>query len=105
MLRRYSFAEAAWRFGNGLRKLTAQPGRPEIYSETITCAFFALIGERLARRPDRGWPEFISEHAELAAQHVIERWYEPVELRSEIARKTFALPPPKNQAPGTADRR
>ena len=49
MLGRYPFGEAVTRFSRGLRLLAAKAGRPEIYHETITVAFLALIGERRAR--------------------------------------------------------
>ena len=92
MLRRHSFAETAVRFGNGLRRLTIKAGKPEIYSETITVAFLALIGERLGRSPQIEWPEFIGNNPDLRDKRVLELWYEPEEMRSEIARRTFVLP-------------
>lgn len=92
MLRRYSFAEAALRFGNGLRRLTEKVGKPEVYNETITIAFLALIGERLARNAQSDWAEFIAANSELADKKILERWYDAGELKSEIARKTFVLP-------------
>ena len=95
MLRRYSFAETALRFGNGLRQLTTRAGKPDIYSETITVAFLALIGERLAQSPDAEWPEFIAANPDLGDKRVLETWYEPEELRSEVARRTFILPRPR----------
>ena len=95
MLRRYSFAETAVRFGNGLRRLTRKAGKPQVYSETITIGFLALIGERLARRPSDHWPEFIAVNPDLQDKHVLERWYAPEELISEVARKTFVLPRPR----------
>jgi len=55
MLGRYPFPEALARFSNGLRQLAIKGGRPEVYHETITAAFLALIGER---RLDRScWRE------------------------------------------------
>ncbi|HEV3410077.1 MAG TPA: hypothetical protein VG095_07275, partial [Chthoniobacterales bacterium] len=51
MLRRHPFGETAMHFGNALRHLTRKAGKPELYSETITVAFLALIGERSARSP------------------------------------------------------
>ena len=45
MLGRYPFGEAVTRFSRGLRLLAAKVGRPEVYHETITVAFLAVIGE------------------------------------------------------------
>lgn len=92
MLRRGPFAEAAMRFGNGLRLMTAKAGKPEIYSETTTGAFLALIGERIGLTSPNEWSEFIALNADLADKHLLERWYEPEEMKTELARKTFLLP-------------
>ena len=95
MLRRYPFAEAALRFGNGLRRLTSKAGKPEVFHETITLAFLALIAERLEREPPPNeWTDFIARHGELLDKNILERWYQPAELKSEIARRTFVLPAP-----------
>ena len=92
MLREHSFAEAAARFARGLRLLTAKAGKPEVYNETITVAFLALIGERLAREPGLEWTQFIAANADLTDKNVLGCWYDATELKSEIARRTFILP-------------
>ncbi|MDQ2918900.1 MAG: hypothetical protein M3R10_03365 [Verrucomicrobiota bacterium] len=92
MLRRYSFAEAVLRFTRGLRVVAKRAGHPEVYNETITVAFLALIGERLARETRIDWAEFISENDDLADKNILERWYDPSELKSAVARATFLLP-------------
>jgi len=96
MLRRYPFAEAALRFGNGLRRLTSKAGKPEIYSETITIAFLALIGERRAGMRSNEWPAFIAANSDLEDKNILERWYDAAEMKSEVARRTFVLPQPRN---------
>src|ERR1700682_5090270 len=58
MLGRYTFGEAVARFSRGLRLLAAKGGRPEVYHETITVAFLALIGERRARTNRADWGDF-----------------------------------------------
>ena len=58
MLGRYPFGEAVARFSRGIRLLAAKGGRPEVYHETITVAFLALIGERRARAKHADWREF-----------------------------------------------
>ena len=58
MLERYPFGEAITRFSRGLKLLAAKAGRPEVYHETITVAFLAVIGERRAREACKDWPEF-----------------------------------------------
>lgn len=97
MLGRYSFSDAAARFGRGLRLITARAGKPEIYNETITVAFLALIAERLARKPGADWAQFIAENDDLADKNILHRWYEPAELKSEAARKSF-IPPQRRSS-------
>src|SRR6188472_2310372 len=58
MLERYPFGEAVTRLSRGLKLLAAKAGRPEVYHETITVAFLALIAERRAAARHAGWHEF-----------------------------------------------
>jgi hypothetical protein len=95
MLGRYPFGEAVARFSGGLRRLAAKAGRPEVYHETITVAFLALIGERRARVKDADWCEFKANNGDLLDKRCLERWYESDQLRSDVARKTFCLPRPR----------
>lgn len=46
MLGRYGFGDAVSRFARGLKLLAAKAGKPQVYHETITVAFLALINER-----------------------------------------------------------
>jgi hypothetical protein len=94
MLGRYSFTEALSRFSRGLRLLAAKSGRPEVYHETITVAFLALIGERRCQQDPRGWDEFKAINGDLFDKGCLERWYDADRLRSDLARKTFCLPAP-----------
>lgn len=92
MLQRYSFAEALARYSRGLKLLVAKAGEPEIYHETMTAAFLALIGERQARAGHGSWREFIDANAELLDKRCLEGWYDPEQLASDLARRTFCLP-------------
>ena len=92
MLERYSFGEAVMRFSRGLKLLAAKAGRPEVYHETITVAFLALIGERRARSGAQGWREFKANNADLFDKRCLEKWYSPEQLASDLARRTFCLP-------------
>lgn len=95
MLGRYPFGEAVKRFSQGLRLLAAKGGRPEVYHETITVAFLAVIGERRARREHHSWEDFRSKNDDLLDKRCLERWYDAEDLRSEVARETFCLPGPR----------
>ncbi len=92
MLGQYSFGEALARFSRGLKLLVAKAGKPEIYHETVTVAFLALIGERRMRSGQAGWEEFIAANPDLLDKRCIEQWYGPTELASDVARQTFVLP-------------
>ncbi|HEX8280101.1 MAG TPA: hypothetical protein VF551_01885, partial [Chthoniobacterales bacterium] len=92
MLGRYPFDEALTRFLRGLRFLTAKAGKPELLHVTITVAFLALIAERRATAHTLTWSDFIAANADLLDKHVLEQWYSPEQLQSELARTTFCLP-------------
>lgn len=96
MLGRYAFSEALARFSRGLRLLAAKAGRPEVYHETITVAFLALIGERRGHGNHQDWSDFKAKNGDLLDKRYLERWYDADRLRSDLARKTFCLPEPKD---------
>jgi len=95
MLGRHPFGEAVTRFSRGLRLLAANAGRPEIYHETITVAFLALVGERRAGARNGGWSEFKTNNPDLLDKRCLDRWYDADYLRSDLARQTFCLPKPR----------
>lgn len=96
MLGRHPFGEAVTRFSRGLRLLAAKAGRPEVYHETITVAFLAVIGERRARAKHAGWGEFETNNSDLLDKRCLDRWYDADYLRSDLARQTFCLPRPRS---------
>jgi hypothetical protein len=92
MLGRYPFGEAVARFSRGLRLMAAKGGRPEVYHETITVAFLAVIGERRARGGHDNWDDFKEENDDLLAKRCLKKWYGAEQLGSDLARRTFCLP-------------
>jgi hypothetical protein len=94
MLERHPFGEAVTRFSRGLKLLAAKAGRPEVYHETITVAFLALIGERRARAMCEDWSEFKANNGDLFDKRCLEKWYGAEQLGSDLARRTFCLPSP-----------
>jgi hypothetical protein len=92
MLERYPFGEALTRFSRGLKLLAAKAGRPEIYHETITVAFLALIGERRVQAQDGNWRDFMAANRDLLDKRCLEKWYGAEQLQSDLARRTFCLP-------------
>jgi hypothetical protein len=92
MLGRHPFGEAVDRFSRGLKLLAAKAGRPQIYHETITVAFLALINERRARGGAQDWSEFKRTNTDLFNKRCLEKWYSAEQLASDLARRTFCLP-------------
>ena len=92
ILGRYSFGEAICRFSRGLKSLAAKAGKPQIYHETITVAFLALINERRATEATQTWSEFKAKNADLFDKRCLEKWYAAEQLGSDLARRTFCLP-------------
>ncbi|HKP92480.1 MAG TPA: hypothetical protein VJS88_01180 [Chthoniobacterales bacterium] len=95
MLERYPFGEAISRFSRALKLLAGKAGKPQIYHETITVAFLALINERRAGGATKSWVEFKANNADLFDKRCLEKWYGVAQLQSPLARKTFCLPRPK----------
>ena len=95
MLGACSFAEAATRFARGLSHIAAKAGKPQLYHETITLAFLAVIAERRAKVPASNWSEFIAANRDLLDKNLLLRWYSKEQLDSELARRTFCLPSPQ----------
>lgn len=92
MLERYPFGEAVSRFSRGVKLLAAKAGRPEVYHETITVAFLAVIGERRARAQSQNWVQFKARNSDLFDKRCLGKWYGAEQLASELARRTFCLP-------------
>ena len=92
MLERYSFGEAVTRFSRAVKLVAAKAGRPEIYHETITVAFLAVIGERRSRARSSNWAEFKANNGDLFDKRCLEQWYDAEQLGSDLARRTFCLP-------------
>ena len=97
-LRRHSPLEALTRFAEGLRRFATANGHPGLYHETITWAFLLLIRERM-ERDDRGdasgtWEDFAEANPDLLSwkPSVLDRYYRPETLGSELARRVFVMP-------------
>lgn len=95
LLRRDPALQAMAAFIEGLLRMTRKIGKPEIYHATITWAFLLLIRERMSRhQPEATWETFAEKNADLfvSKPSVLERYYQPETLSSELARQVFLLP-------------
>ena len=94
LLRRHPFPEALFHLARGLRQLAVRAGRREIYHETITAAFLAVIAERWLADGEIEWEDFAARNPDLFRQGLLEEIYGRNRLRSPAARQTFILPRP-----------
>lgn len=94
LLRRDPPLTAIEKYVAGLKQLTLSVGRPEAYHATITWAFLLLVQERCGRDPEAGWEAFERANADLFTWNpsVLERYYRPETLGSDLARQVFLLP-------------
>jgi hypothetical protein len=92
MLAHYSLGETLIRFRRGLGHIARKAGKPQLYHETVTVAFLAVISERRAISGATEWGEFVAANPDLLDKNLLLRWYAREQLESELARKTFCLP-------------
>jgi hypothetical protein len=89
LLRSRPFLEACIAMREGLQALAGKLGKPDLYHETVTVAFMALVAERT---PTGDWDSFIAAHPELCERGLLDGWYSKGLLASGAARKTFVMP-------------
>ncbi len=92
LLQVYGFADSYHRFRSGLKAVAARAGNPSGYSETVTLAFLSLIAERSAAGCFGSFGDFVRGNPDLMDTTVLQRWYAPERLRSDIARRMLILP-------------
>jgi hypothetical protein len=93
-LSEYPVLQALERFSGALRRFAEARGKTQLYNETITCAYFFLIHERMARSTSGDWEEFARSNPDLfvCKGSVLDRYYADGTLSSELAKKVFVLP-------------
>ena len=91
LLRDRPFLEACMAMRDGLQSLAGKLGKPDLYHETVTVAFMALVAERSSSM-DGDWDAFIAAHPELCGRGLLESYYSTALLASGAARTTFTLP-------------
>ncbi|HJT16198.1 MAG TPA: hypothetical protein VJ853_02360 [Thermoanaerobaculia bacterium] len=93
-LREMPWPQALERFQSALRRFAAHHGKPNLYHETITCAYVLLINDRMHRAPASSFDDFCRDNADLLTwkPSILERYYRAETLHSELARQTFVFP-------------
>lgn len=94
MVRRHGMPRAIEEFSTALKAFAVAKGMPKLYHATITWAYLLLISERLARTPLESWDEFAAANGDLLKwkPSVVDRYYTPELLWSDLARTTFVMP-------------
>ena len=82
------------KFAGALKRFAAARGKPQIYNETITCAYLFLIRERMAGCESADWEEFARRNPDLLVwkDGILSSYYREGTLRSDLARRVFVLP-------------
>ena len=93
LLERHPFPEALLHLARGLRQLAAKAGRPEVYHETITAAFLALIAERRCAAATTTGRILRRAIRTCLRKELLEEFYEPDLLQSAVARRDFRPAP------------
>jgi hypothetical protein len=93
-LSQYPVLQALERFSGALKRFATARGKPQLYHETITHAYFYLIRERMARDGAMEWEEFAERNADLMVWKggVLEHYYRDATLWSDLARAVFVFP-------------
>jgi hypothetical protein len=90
----YPVLQALEKFATALKRFAAARGKTQLYNETISCAYFFLIRERIARSECADWEEFARHNPDLLIWKggVLGRYYEEATLKSDLARVVFLFP-------------
>ena len=93
-LTEYPILQALEKFAGALKRFAAAHGKKQLYNETITCAYFFLIRERMARFESADWEAFARQNPDLLVwkDGVLSRYYREATLKSDFARNVFVLP-------------
>ena len=90
----YPVLQALESFASALKRFAAASGKTQLYNETITCAYFFLIRERMARSAGADWEEFARRNSDLFTWRdgILSRYYRETTLKSDLARNVFVFP-------------
>jgi hypothetical protein len=90
----YPALQALEKFSSALKRFAAARGKTQLYNETITCTYFFLIRERMARSECADWEEFAHHNPDLLIwkDGMLSRYYKEATLKSDLARTVFLFP-------------
>jgi hypothetical protein len=90
----YPVLQGLEKFASALKRFATARGKTQLYNETITCAYFFLIHERMARCEGAGWEEFSRQNTDLLTwkNGILSSYYREGTLKSDLARRVFVFP-------------
>jgi hypothetical protein len=93
-LSEYPVLQALEKFSTALKRFAEARGKPQLYHETVTHAYFFLIRERMARCPTTRWEDFARCNSDLLIWKlgILTRYYQEATLQSDLARNVFLFP-------------
>jgi hypothetical protein len=93
-LSQYPVLTALEKFAAALKRFATACGKPQLYHETVTHAYFFLIRERMARCEVADWEEFARRNPDLLLwkNGILSRYYQEATLQSDLARNVFVFP-------------
>jgi hypothetical protein len=93
-VRHYGMPDALGRFADALKRFAAAKGAVGLYHETITWAYLLLVAERIARGSGGNWDAFAAVNPDLLTwkPSLLDRYYRPETLKSDLARRIFLMP-------------
>ena len=86
------FFEALALFARGIQGAAARAGAADKFHATVTFAFMSLIAERRATGDYAGAADFVARNPDLRAKDVLDAWYSPDRLSTDLARKIALMP-------------
>jgi hypothetical protein len=99
LLQTRPFLEACIAMREGLRQIAAKADKPQLYHETVTVAFMAILSGKLAEGAG-DWHTLIATQPDLFDRALLHGHYTPELLSSATARGRFVLP---DRAPAPAE--
>jgi hypothetical protein len=93
-LSEYPVLVALGKFISALKQFADARGKTQLYNETITCAYFFLIHERMACSKSTDWEDFVRENSDLLIwkDGILSHYYHDATLKSDLARAVFVFP-------------
>src|SRR5258706_7485657 len=90
----YPVLQALEKFADALKRFAIARGKTQLYNETITCAYFFLIRERMAGCEGADWEEFARQNPDLLVwkEGILSRYYREHTFEIRFGAKSVRAP-------------